>query len=395
MTCEQRALNPLQPSKESDLVERNFFQQKSKVPIMHVPFEVLRNANPMPQAEREAVLVSPAFGQHRTDHQVVCTWEKGKGWISAKVLPYGPIQMDPAAAVLHYGQEIFEGIKAYRYTDGSIWTFRPHENAKRMQLSARRMALPEVPEEIFLESLRQLIAVDADWVPEPTNERTLYLRPFEIAAEDFLGVRAAHRAEYRVIASPVGAYFPGGIKPVSIWISLHSARTGKYGTGEAKTGGNYAASLVAQGEGYENGCSQVMFLDAESGTHIEELGGMNLFFVFKDGHVATPALEGTILCGITRKSLIQLLLDRDIDIQERKISLDEVRNGIATGDIKEAFACGTAAVITPIGQFKSPAETISLSVTEPGPLTLSLREELTGIQYGRVEDRHNWMFRLR
>ena len=362
---------------------------------MSIPFEVQRNANPMPKAEREALLVNPVFGQNRTDHQVVCTWEKEKGWISAQVLPYGPIMLDPAAAVLHYAQEIFEGIKAYRYADGSIWTFRPHENAKRMQLSAQRMALPEVPEDMFVESLKQLIAVDADWVPDAANEKSLYIRPFEIASENFLGVRATHKAEYRVIASPVGAYFTGGFKPISIWISQKSARAGKNGTGAAKSGGNYAASLVAQSEGYDNGCSQVMFLDAESSTYVEELGGMNLFFVFKDGHVATPALDGAILSGITRKSLIQLMQDRGIAVQERKISLEEVRSGITSGLISEVFACGTAAVITPIGGFKSTSETLHISATEPGPLTVSLREELTGIQYGRVQDRHHWMYRLR
>jgi branched-chain amino acid aminotransferase len=295
---------------------------------------------------------------------------------------------------LHYGQEIFEGIKAYRHDDGSIWTFRPYENARRLQASARRMALPELPEELFVESLRQLIAVDGAWVPQPVDEKTLYIRPFEIAAEDFLGVRAAHRAEYRVIASPVGPYFTGGLKPVSIWIALDSARAGKHGTGEAKTGGNYAASLQAQGEGYEQGCSQVMFLDAETGTYIEELGGMNLFFVYKDGHVVTPSLDGTILRGITRKSVVQLIKDRGIQVQERKITLDEMRADLQSGAITEVFACGTAAVITPVGQFKSRVETIGSADAEPGALTVSLREELTGIQYGRVEDRHNWMLRL-
>jgi len=348
----------------------------------------------MPAAQREAILENPVFGQHRTDHQVICVWEKDKGWTSARVEPYGPIMMDPAAAVLHYGQEIFEGIKAYRHDDGTIWTFRPLENARRLQRSAVRMALPEVPEELFIESLRQLIGVDGDWVPEPVNEKTLYIRPFEIAAEDFLGVRAAHRAEYRVIASPVGPYFTGGLKPVSIWIALDSARAGKHGTGEAKTGGNYAASLMAQNEGYEQGCSQVMFLDAESATYIEELGGMNLFFVFKNGHVVTPSLDGTILRGITRMSVIQLIKDRGINIEERKFTLDEMRAGIDGGDIVEVFACGTAAVITPVGQFKSREETIGSADAQPGELTASLREELTGIQYGRVQDRHGWMTQL-
>lgn len=357
-------------------------------------FERHLNPNPKPEADREAILKAPVFGANLTDHQIVIVWEKDKGWHSAQVLPYGPILMDPSAAVLHYGQEIFEGIKAYRHQDGSIWTFRPYENAKRLQLSARRMALPELPEELFIESLKELIAVDGAWVPEPVNEKTLYIRPFEIAAENFLGVRAAHRAEYRVIASPVGPYFTGGIKPVKIWIALDSARAGKHGTGEAKTGGNYAASLQAQNEGYENGCSQVMFLDAETSTYIEELGGMNLFFVFKDGHVATPALDGTILRGITRNSVIQLIKDRSINLEERKITLDEVRNGMNSGEITEVFACGTAAVITPVGQFLSKNETLGKEDAEPGKLTVALREELTGIQYGMVEDRHTWMFKL-
>jgi len=360
---------------------------------MSLQFEVTLNSNPTADEKREAILENPVFGANLTDHQVVITWEKDKGWHKAEVLAYGPILMDPSAAVLHYGQEIFEGIKAYRHADGSIWTFRPEANAARLQRSAHRMALPELPTELFVESLRQLIAVDGKWVPQPVNEKTLYIRPFEIAAENFLGVRAAQRAEYRVIASPVGPYFTGGVKPISIWIALDSARAGKHGTGEAKTGGNYAASLLAQTEGYENGCSQVMFLDAESATYIEELGGMNLFFVFRDGRVATPALDGTILHGITRDSVITLLNDHGHQVEQRKISLDEVRSGVASGDIVEIFACGTAAVITPIGELKSRVESIQIS-SEPGELTVALRKELTGIQYGTVADRHGWMMKL-
>jgi branched-chain amino acid aminotransferase len=361
---------------------------------MSLNFEVTKNTNPLPAAEREAIIANPTFGTHFTDHQVVVVWEKDKGWHSAEVIPYGPILMDPSSAVLHYGQEIFEGIKAYRHDDGSIWTFRPTMNAARLQRSARRMALPELPTEIFIESLKQLIAVDGDWVPKPENEKTLYIRPFEIAAENFLGVRAAHRAEYRVIASPVGPYFTGGVKPVSIWIALDSARAGRHGTGEAKTGGNYAASLQAQNEGYEQGCSQVMFLDAETATYIEELGGMNLFFVHKDGRVVTPGLDGTILHGITRDSIITLLTDRGHEVQQRKVTLAEIREGFASGEITEIFACGTAAVITPVGLLKSREEQIGSEDAEPGALTVSLREELTSVQYGRLEDKHGWMHRL-
>ena len=357
-------------------------------------FKVTKNPNPTPDAEREQIIANPTFGTHFTDHQVVVVWEKDKGWHSHQVIPYGPILMDPSAAVLHYGQEIFEGIKAYRHKDGSIWTFRPEMNAKRLQKSAHRMALPELPIETFVESLRQLIAVDGAWVPTQDGEKTLYFRPFEIAAENFLGVRAAHRAEYRVIASPVGPYFTGGIKPVSIWIALDSARAGKHGTGEAKTGGNYAASLLAQNEGYENGCSQVVFLDAESATYIEELGGMNLFFVFKDGSVVTPALDGTILHGITRDSVITLLKDRGHKVEERKFSLDELSNAAKSGDLVEVFACGTAAVVTPVGLLKSRKEEIEIGGGEPGALTVSIREELTSIQYGNLPDKHGWLVKL-
>ena len=357
-------------------------------------FDVSKNANPLDAAERERIIANPTFGTHFTDHQVVITWEKDKGWHSAQVIPYGPIMMDPSSAVLHYGQEIFEGIKAYRHEDGSIWTFRPDMNAARLQRSAKRMALPELPADIFLESLRELISVDGDWVPQPEGEKTLYIRPFEIAAENFLGVRAAHRVEYRVIASPVGPYFTGGIKPVSIWIALDSARAGKFGTGEAKTGGNYAASLLAQQEATANGCSQVLFLDADTSTYIEELGGMNLFFVYGNGSVVTPPLDGTILHGITRDSVIQLLKDSGHDVKEQKTSLAELREAVAAGEITEVFACGTAAVITPVGLLKSREEEIVISGNEPGQTTVSIRKELTGIQYGKVADRHNWMVKL-
>jgi len=357
-------------------------------------FDVSKNANPLEASERERIIANPTFGTHFTDHQVVITWEKDKGWHSAQVIPYGPIMMDPSSVVLHYGQEIFEGIKAYRHEDGSIWTFRPDMNAARLQRSAKRMALPELPAEIFLESLRELISVDGDWVPQPEGEKTLYIRPFEIAAENFLGVRAAHRVEYRVIASPVGPYFTGGIKPVSIWISLDSARAGKFGTGEAKTGGNYAASLLAQQEATANGCSQVLFLDADTSTYIEELGGMNLFFVYGNGSVVTPPLDGTILHGITRDSVIQLLKDSGHDVKEQKTSLAELREAVAAGEITEVFACGTAAVITPVGLLKSREEEIVIGGNEPGQTTVSIRKELTGIQYGKVADRHNWMVKL-
>jgi branched-chain amino acid aminotransferase len=308
------------------------------------------------------------------------------------VQPYGPIALDPAAAVLHYAQEIFEGLKAYRHSDGSIWTFRPEANAARMQRSAKRLALPELPSEVFIESLKQLIAVDGDWTPD-ADETSLYLRPFMFAKEAFLGVRPAAKVNYYVIASPAGAYFSGGVAPVSIWLSTDYARAGKGGTGAAKTGGNYASSLVAQAEAQEHGCAQVLFLDSSEGRYIEELGGMNVVLVYKDGTLVTPESD-SILEGITRDSILRLAEDRGHKVERRQVSIDEWKDGAASGDITEVFACGTAAVVTPIAQLKAADFTIGSADAAPGELTMSLRKELTDIQYGRSEDRHGWMTRL-
>ncbi|WP_342024266.1 branched-chain amino acid aminotransferase [Arthrobacter citreus] len=355
------------------------------------------SAHPKPAEERAAILANPGFGDYFTDHTAVIDYkanDAGVGvWQNARIEPYGPIAMDPAAAVLHYGQEIFEGLKAYRHADGSVWSFRPEANAARLNLSARRLALPELPEELFLESLRQLVALDQDWIPEGDGA-ALYLRPFMIATEAFLGVRPSREVSYRVIASPAGNYFGGELKPVSIWLSTRYARAGIGGTGEAKCGGNYAASLIAQMEGEAHGCKQVLFLDEANDNAVEELGGMNVFFVFKDGTLVTPALSGTILHGITRSSVLQLGRDRGLNVQERKITLDEWRDGVASGDITEVFACGTAAVITPVGELKTETESIGSADAVAGPVTMSIREQLLGIQTGTVEDTHGWLTRL-
>ncbi|KIP53083.1 branched-chain amino acid aminotransferase [Leucobacter komagatae] len=347
-------------------------------------------AERLPAKDREAILDNPGFGDHFTDHMVSIAWTRDAGWHDAQVMPYGPIPMDPASSVLHYGQEIFEGLKAYRRADGSIVTFRPEENASRLNDSAARLALPELPVELFVEAVKRLVAVDAAWVPSGADQ-SLYVRPFMIADESFLGVRAAQRARFLVIASPSGPYFTGGIKPVSIWLSQDFSRAGHGGTGAAKCGGNYAASLLPQNLAAENGCQQVLFTDANSPDTIDELGGMNLFLVRDDKTLVTPALNGNILPGITRKSLIQLAKDRGYAVEERAVTVTEWREGVANGSITEAFACGTAAVITPIGQLKSPDFTIDFGDRAPGELTLSLREELTGIQYGTHEDRHGWL----
>jgi branched-chain amino acid aminotransferase len=350
-------------------------------------FTVNRNLQAKSAEQRAEILVNPGFGTSFTDHMVDICWSTGGGWHRPRVQPYGPLSLDPAAAVLHYGQEIFEGIKAYRHADGSIHTFRPDQNGRRLQRSARRLALPELPVSYFIQSLRELIAVDGDWVPSGADQ-SLYLRPFMFAKEAFLGVRPAHKVGYYVIASPAGAYFTGGVRPVSIWLSEDYARAGKGGTGAAKTGGNYAASLLPQSEAYENECDQVVFLDQDR--NVEELGGMNVVFVYKDGTIVTPQSE-SILEGITRDSILQLAMDRGHKVEGRAVSFDEWRQGVASGDIVEVFACGTAAVVTPIGMLKGRDFVDEQPI---GELALSLREELTDIQYGRREDKHGWLLRL-
>ncbi|WP_353111578.1 branched-chain amino acid aminotransferase [Microbacterium sp.] len=350
-------------------------------------FAVTRNLAAKTTAQRDEILENPGFGTSFTDHMVDICWSEAGGWHRPRVQPYGPISLDPAAAVLHYGQEIFEGIKAYRHADGSIHTFRPDRNAARLQHSARRLALPELPAEYFEQALRELISVDSAWVPSGADQ-SLYFRPFMFAKEAFLGVRPAKKVAFYVIASPAGAYFSGGVKPVRIWLSENYARAGKGGTGAAKTGGNYASSLLPQAEAYDKGCDQVVFLDQNR--NVEELGGMNVVFVYKDGRVVTPESD-SILEGITRDSLLQLAEDRGLTVERRAVSLGEWRQGVASGDIVEVFACGTAAVVTPIGALVSD----EFEDEQPlGELALSLREELTDIQYGRREDKHGWLVRL-
>jgi len=356
-------------------------------------FHITPSPQPLPAEQRAAILADPGFGQYFSDHMAAIDWSIAGGWHDARIAPFAPLSLSPAAAVFHYGQEIFEGLKAFRRADGSIWSFRPEANAERMQRSARRLALPELPTDMFVESIRQLVQIDADWVPAG-DESSLYLRPFMIATEAFLGVRAAQRAGYYVIASPVGAYFKAGVKPVSIWLSRDYTRAGRGGTGAAKCGGNYAASLLPQQQAQRSGCSQVLFLDAAHGQYVEELGGMNVFLVWRDGRIATPALSGTILEGVTRASVIALLQERGYTVEERPIAIDEWIEGVRSGAISEAFACGTAASISPIGVLKGEGFSVGDPAAEPGDVTLSIRTALTDIQYGRTADHHGWMQRL-
>ncbi|NDK32231.1 branched-chain amino acid aminotransferase [Nesterenkonia haasae] len=354
-------------------------------------FEIVDHPNPSSAEKIAKILADPGFGTNFTDHTAVVDWTEQDGWHNARVEPYGPIALDPAASVLHYAQEVFEGMKAYLHSDGSIYTFRPESNAARMNKSARRMALPELDEQVFIESLEKLVTTDRAWVPGGEGE-ALYLRPFMFATEAFLGVRSAKEVSYRVIASPAGNYFGGELKPVRIWVSRDYVRAAPGGTGVAKTGGNYAGSLVAQQQAVEKGCQQVLFLDPLHENAIEELGGMNVFLVTNDGRLLTPELTGTILEGITRSSVIQLAKDRGLIVEERRITLDEWDQGVRSGDITEAFACGTAAVITPIGELVDGEHIIASTGT--GEVTQAIREELLGIQTGTVEDRHGWLHRL-
>lgn len=360
-------------------------------------FSVSPSTQPTATQIRDDILENPGFGRYFTDHMAHVRWTPDAGWHSHEVRPYGPLTLDPAAAVLHYGQEIFEGVKAYRHADGSVWTFRPEKNAERFRRSARRLALPELSDEDFIDSLRALLAQDQAWVPTPSSEAdesSLYLRPFMIASETFLGVRPSHEVDYYVIASPAAAYFQGGVKPVSIWLSSHYKRAAPGGTGFAKCGGNYAASLAAQKEAAAHDCSQVAFLDAAENKWVEELGGMNLFFMFRDGRIITPRLTDTILEGVTRDSVLSLAHDEGLTPEERPISIDEWREGAASGEITEVFACGTAAVITPVGELVTESDRIRLSAQGDNEVAKRLRTRLLDLQYGRSEDTRGWLTRL-
>jgi branched-chain amino acid aminotransferase len=337
------------------------------------------------------ILANPGFGTFFTDHMFTVEWTPDAGWHAARITPYGPLTLDPATAVLHYAQETFEGMKAYRRDDGSVWTFRPEENAARMVRSSHRLAFPELPVDDFVQAVDALVSVDQRWVPDAEGEKSLYIRPFMIATEKFLGVRPAQHVTFMVICSPAGAYFKGGVKPVTLWLTTEYTRAGRGGMGAAKTGGNYASSLVAQQEATAQGCDQVVFLDAQELRYVEELGGMNMYFVYDDGRIVTPE-TGTILEGITRSSIIELAGKLGHTVEERKFSIDEWRDGVSSGAITEVFACGTAAVVTPVGALKwEGGETPAPASTD---LTMRIRQALVDVQYGRAEDTFGWMHRV-
>jgi branched-chain amino acid aminotransferase len=343
--------------------------------------------------ERAAVLASPGFGTKFSEHMVTIEWNVERGWHDATVGPRQPIALDPAAAVLHYAQEIFEGLKAYRHPDGSVALFRPYENAARFNRSAARLAMPELPQEVFVESIRRLVQADREWMPT-IEGGALYLRPFMFASEVFLGVRPAREYKYVVIASPAGNYFKSGAPAVSIWVSEDYTRAAPGGTGAAKCGGNYAASLVPQAEAIAKGHDQVVFLDAVENKWIEELGGMNLYFVFDDGSLLTPPTSGTILPGITRDSLLTLARDEGLTVREERYSIDQWREDATSGKLVECFACGTAAVVTPVGRVAGRQGEFTIGSGGPGQITSKLKERLVAIQRGEAPDPHGWVVKL-
>jgi branched-chain amino acid aminotransferase len=345
-------------------------------------------SEPVPVEERARLLADPGFGRVFTDHMAIIEYEDGR-WRDARITARHPFTMDPASPVLHYAQEIFEGMKAYRRPNGAAALFRPEANARRFAKSAIRMAMPPLPEEMFLESVRALVRADREWIPV-TEEGSLDLRPFMIANGSFLGMRPSTQFIYAVIASSVASYFKTDL-PISLWVTREYVRAAPGGTGEAKCGGNYAGSLIAQAEAVREGCDQVVFLDAVERRWIEELGGMNIFFVFEDGSLQTPPLDGTILHGVTRDSLIRLARDAGRTVREEDYSIEQWREDAESGRLTEAFACGTAAVVTPIGRVKGRDGEFTIGGGGAGPVTLGLRSALVDIQRGAAPDPYGWI----
>jgi len=357
-------------------------------------FTRIPHPSPTPDATREQLIADPGFGTVFTDHMVVIDYDEAKGgWQTPAIGPREAIALDPAASVLHYAQEIFEGMKAFAHAEGGLALFRPEANAARFNASARRMAMPEIPEALFLAAVRALVTADAAWLP-PIAGGSLYIRPFMFASEAFLGVRPAKQYKFIVIISAAGNYFKKGVNPVKIWVAQDYVRAAPGGTGAAKTGGNYAASLVPQAQATAQGCDQVVFLDAIEHKWVEELGGMNLFFVRADGSVITPPLTGTILPGITRDSLIAMLREEGLDVREEAYSIDQWRTEAESGLLLETMACGTAAVVTPVGTVASPDGEFHIGAGGIGQMTAKMRERLVDIQHGRAPDPHGWVMRV-
>jgi branched-chain amino acid aminotransferase len=362
-----------------------------------ITFQVDAKKTRLPAADREGLLANPGFGRVFTDHMVRIRWTAERGWHDAALIPYGPLTIDPGTSVLHYAQAVFEGLKAFRQADGGVAAFRADRHAARFRDSARRLALPELPEETFLEAIDVLLQADHEWVPSAADH-SLYLRPMMFATEVTLAVHPADDVTFLLIASPSGSYFPRGVKPVTVWLSEDFSRAAPGGTGAAKTGGNYAGGLLAQAQAAEHGCDQVVWLDSRDHRWVEEMGGMNLCFVYGEGKQArlmTPALTGTLLPGVTRDSLLTLGRDLGYTTEEGKISVEEWRAGCEDGSLTEVFACGTAAVITPVGAVKSGGGSWTVGDGGAGEVSMRLRQALVDIQRGVAPDPRGWLYRPR
>jgi branched-chain amino acid aminotransferase len=367
-----------------------------------ISFAVHPAPNPVPSARRAELLEAPGFGRVFTDHMITLRWTAERGWHDGRLEPYGPLRLEPATSVFHYAQEVFEGLKAYRQHSGPIVAFRPFANAARFRRSAQRLAMPELPEDAFVRALELLVSQDRAWVPT-TAGHSLYLRPFMIATDASLGVsKPSSSYLVVVIASPAGPYFGGGVRPVSVWLAEDYTRAAPGGTGAAKAGGNYAAGFAAQRQALEHGCDQVVWLDAAEHRWVEEMGGMNMFFVHGQGsraRITTPPLTGTLLPGITRDALLTLAPDLGIPAAQEPISVAEWRDGCRDGEITEVFACGTAAVVTPVGTIRSSSGGWTVgpggaAATGPGPVTRRLRTTLMGIQFGQLPDPYGWIHKI-
>jgi len=371
----------------------HFLRRNAKIAFVWRQFEMeelkITRAAVLKEKPKSSDLV---FGQSFTDHMFLLDYDSGKGWHTPRIVPYGPLQIDPAAKCLHYGQEIFEGLKAYRTGDGSIQLFRPMDNIRRLNRSCARMCIPVIPEELALQGILELVRLEADWVPRE-QDTSLYIRPFIIANDGALGVHASHKYLYAVIVCPVGAYYPEGLNPIKIYVEGEDVRAVKGGIGMAKTGGNYAASLRAAARAEDKGYSQVLWLDGVHHKYIEEVGSMNVMFKI-DGKVVTPDLNGSVLDGITRRSCIQLLKDWGYEVEERRIAVEELFQAAESGKLEEAWGAGTAAVVSPIGELAWGEQKITVSSGKIGPLTQKLYDDLTGIQWGRLADPHDWIMKL-
>lgn len=361
-----------------------------------VEFEIRTNPVPVPDQERAALLTNPGFGKVFTDHMVTIRYSDAKGWYDARLEPFGPLSLSPATAALHYAQEIFEGLKAYHTADGGVTMFRPEANARRMADTCDRMAMPRLPEETFLAAVRLLAEHDKAWIPTQEGA-SLYLRPFMFATEVFLGVKPSSEYLFCVIASPAGSYFSRGVKPVNLWVSSEYTRAAPGGTGAVKCAGNYAAGLAAKAEALANGCDDVVFLDAVRHVYVDELSGMNVVAVYgqdDDITLVTPPLTGTILPGITRDSVLSLARRLGYAIEERPYSMAEWQADAESGRLRESFACGTAAVITPIGRVRGHGLDFRVNDGAEGPVTRGLRELLLDLQHGRADDPDGWVHRI-